>query len=191
MHLSRFLLNLPLGEPMIFALHAEIQDLLLMTPKESATLSLLPFLGGGGVSVGDDASRGALATSFSGNAPETLEAECKVSSIDRVVAIKAKMPRRWPRPQGRNFWSTPPKETPAAEATPAVSAAMKRARDSLPAAKMKGEFLTVMKKAISVGNRVMLVTGETGSGTLQFLCMTNVVVSKLLSSNSWCQISFV
>ena len=157
--LRRFLLDLPLGEPMIFALHAEIQDLLLMTPKESATLSLLPFLGYGD-SVGDRASRDALAAPFSTRAPKTLVTE-------REASLGAIIPRRRPQSQRRNFWTISPKETPPAAAVPAVSVAMKGTRDALPAARMRDEFLTVMNRAIHVGSRVMLVTGETGSGRWQ------------------------
>jgi len=40
---------------------------------------------------------------------------------------------------------------------------MERTRKSLPAAQTRSEFLGVVKKAMS-GNRVVLVTGETGSG---------------------------
>ena len=72
------------------------------------------------------------------------------------------------RPRERStFWNTHPSKTPPAEAYPKLSPSLARARSNLPAAKAKGEFLSLLSNANKSGGRVMLVTGETVS-RLQF-----------------------
>ena len=53
-------------------------------------------------------------------------------------------------------------------AFPKLSASMEKARKSLPAAKARKEFLSIMQKAESTG-RVVLVTGETGCGKVRII----------------------
>ena len=158
--LYQFLQDLPLGEPMIYALHSRVQDLLLLTPDGLGTESLVPFFGDWGDHDGDNNSRVAQVAPCSSNA---LTAQVDAPGSKCAASTSAK-PQRRQRARGRNFWSLPPKETPPAKAIPAVNASMRRIREALPAAKMKDEFLTVLSRAVSVGNRVLLVTGETGSG---------------------------
>ncbi|KAL7543887.1 hypothetical protein ACHAXR_013327 [Thalassiosira sp. AJA248-18] len=76
-------------------------------------------------------------------------------------------PRKQPtkpirRPRVRaTFWNTHPSKTPAADPKP--SSSLERARKSLPAAKARDKFLSLMASA-KAGGRVVLVTGETGCG---------------------------
>jgi len=70
-----------------------------------------------------------------------------------------------PREERRTFWNTHPSITPKAVAYPKLSTLMDRSRKSLPAAKAREEFLSLLAKANAIGGgRVLLVTGETGCG---------------------------
>lgn len=70
-----------------------------------------------------------------------------------------------PREERRTFWNTPPSITPKAVAFPKLSTVMDGSRKSLPAAKAREEFLSLLVKANAIsGGRVLLVTGETGCG---------------------------
>ncbi len=68
------------------------------------------------------------------------------------------------RPRDRDtFWNAPPVEIPPAVSLP-ISPALERERKSLPAAASRGEFLSLLARAVDSGGRVLLVTGETGCG---------------------------
>ena len=70
-----------------------------------------------------------------------------------------------PREERRTFWNTHPSNTPKAVPFPKLSTLMDRSRKSLPAAKAREEFLSLLAKANAIGGgRVLLVTGETGCG---------------------------
>jgi len=157
--LSKFLGDLPLGEPMVFAIHAHVQDLLL-SEELSDRLSLLPSLGA------DEQQTKSSSTTELKESSGSMKpkAQDSASSSDHMLApLNVSLPQRRPRARGRNFWSTRPQETPPAVAFPQVGAAMERTRKSLPAASSRDEFLAAMKRAEN-GGRVLLVTGETGSG---------------------------
>ena len=74
---------------------------------------------------------------------------------------KTAKPQRRPRERS-TFWNTSPAKTQPAESYPKLSPLIDRARKSLPAAKSKDKFLTLMSNAQSSG-RVVLVTGESKS----------------------------
>ncbi|KAL7550933.1 hypothetical protein ACHAWF_014139 [Thalassiosira exigua] len=87
------------------------------------------------------------------------------SSLDERQPPKKQQSKPSRRPRERStFWNTHPHKTPSAYAPPKLSAMLERARKSLPAAKAKGEFLSLMAEAKAAGGRVVLVTGETGCG---------------------------
>ena len=73
-------------------------------------------------------------------------------------------PRRSHRPRERSpFWSNPPSKTPPATAFPGLSKNLRNARDSLPAAAARADFLELLQISQQTG-RVVLLTGETGCG---------------------------
>ena len=67
------------------------------------------------------------------------------------------------------FWSVPPKDTPPAASSPRISQLLERARESLPAAAARTEFLAKLAACVWTGN-VMLVTGATGCGKTTQIC---------------------
>ena len=172
--LSKFLGDLPLGEPMVFAIHAHVQDLLL-SEELSDRLSLLPHLG-----ADEQQTRTELKESSGSIKPK---AQDSTSSVNHMPApLNVSLPQRRPRARGRNFWSTRPQETPPAVAFPQVGAAMERTRKSLPAASSRDEFLAAMKRAEN-GGRVLLVTGETGSGRCRhYMRRSNARKHRILQS---------
>ena len=86
------------------------------------------------------------------------------------------IPTRRPRAKG-SFWNTSPKNTPPADAFPKLSALLEKARKSLPAAKAKSEFLSLLAKS-SHGGRVVLVSGKTGCGGYFY------VINRLIESQN-------
>lgn len=151
--LARFVEGLPLGEPMIFAIHARVQDIL--QSDVLTELSLMPHIGT------DD---------FAAKPEPTDTATCGklkqegASDSNLEPAPKSAEPRRRPRDKRKTFWSIHPRDVSPAISCPKVSISMERARKSLPAATSRVEFLAAMKTAEQQGSRVVLVTGETGSG---------------------------
>ena len=78
-------------------------------------------------------------------------------------------PKQLRRPRNKSsFWNTNPNKTPPAISFPKTSSLLDRARKSLPAAKARDEFLSLMGKA-NGGGRVILVTGETVRRSWYFL----------------------
>jgi ATP-dependent RNA helicase DHX57 len=146
--LLKFVADLPLGEPMIFSIHAHVQDLIQSCNFDNP-FSLLPLLG-----VQPENSK-------------TVEAVASLNAtyeeIEISVSNLVQTPQRRPRELRKTFWTIHPRDTPAALAFPAVGSPIKRMRESLPAAKARQEFLAALKRAEKNG-RVVLVTGETGSG---------------------------
>jgi hypothetical protein len=139
--LIQFLSELPLSEPMIFEIYGQAQNLLeAAADGEIKTMPLsLP-------SVGEL------------NSPrqhEKLARREKPTSLPRAHLFRPK--------ERASFWSTSPKLTPKAVPFPEINGTIRRQRDSLPAAKARGDFLVAMHRCLSTG-RVVLVTGDTGCG---------------------------
>lgn len=91
-----------------------------------------------------------------------------VASIDERSNYRneSSIPRQCVKPPRRprekiSFWNTSPNKTPATEPFPKLSVLLEKARESLPAAKARSEFLSLLEQA-NKGGRVLLVTGETG-----------------------------
>jgi hypothetical protein len=139
--LIKFVSTLPLGEPMIFEIHSHVRVLL----ESSANLpeaSLLPCVS-------------------ENRKIELASDEEHVPDRRTKAAIVPK--RRVSRERRKNFWTIPPQDTPPAVSFPPLEKSIDAARKSLPAAKARSEFLAAMERA-EKGGRVVLVTGETGSG---------------------------
>jgi RWD domain len=171
MALAQFVRDLPLGEPMIFAIHAHAQDLLVQFENERPQQSLLPFL-----VPKEKLSQPAPALKQQVQSRPPSTSRSAVTALPRQEQQPVALPRQRPREMARNFWSLHPRDTPPAEAFPKIGFLLDQARKSLPAAKARNEFLAAMKKAKEQGSRVVLVTGETGSGP----CRSN------LYSLFWC-----
>lgn len=146
--LAKFINDLPLGEPVIFSIHAHAQDLLQSDDLSDLSL-LMPHL-----SV-DEAT-----------APSDRVANVQRRQQGFVANGNASrhVQQRRPRERRNTFWTIHPRDTPCAVAFPKVALSMERTRKGLPAASSRGEFLAAMKLAQQQGSRVVLVTGETGSG---------------------------
>ena len=129
-----------LGEPMIFALHGRVMELL-------QGLDDLP----------------PVSLKESSTSPVQNERQATLSS-DELSAPKVKpkhaLPQKRPRERAP-FWSLPPDETPIA--IPFPPGALKKARAVLPAAQARSDFLRALKCA-DEGSHVLLCTGETGCG---------------------------
>ena len=149
--IAKFMNDLPLGEPMIFAIHTQVMTLLESSGDEAKEgVSIAPFLGG------------STAKTNSGS----LDRKGNTPVFDGPVGEKkpkVRLAQRRPKSRRRNFFSISPAQTPPAKATPDVSNQIQRTRSSLPAASARKEFLDALSKA-ERGGRVLLVTGETGSG---------------------------
>jgi len=138
---------------MIFAIHGKVQDL-LQSRELPIDLSLLPFLGGND----NNLSQSQVINTKSDSSMKQLAQNTSAPIIRRT-------PQCRPRDKRKNFWSIHPRDTPPAVAFPKISSLLERTRKSLPAANARMEFLAAMKKSESCG-RVVLVTGDTGSGEL-------------------------
>ena len=179
--LCQFMSTLALGDPMVYELYGFVQGILpslpdgLSVPIYSGSSSLLlSYLDGGGAFAEMESSSnpqvGDSATSKGGEPSKT---EQKRSDKVSKSASSGTPAHRRPREKSF-FWSKKPKQTPEAIAFPKLSASMEKARKSLPAAKAREEFLSIMQKAESTG-RVVLVTGETGCGKVWIIlsdCLT-------------------
>lgn len=167
--LCKFMSTLALGDPMVYELYGFVQGILpslpdgLSVPVTSGSDSLLLSCLGGGRAFAETKSSsnpqaGGSAASKGGKLSKT---EQNRSDKKNKSASSSRSPAQR-RPREKSFfWSKKPKQTPAAIAFPKLSASMEKARKSLPAAKARAEFLSIMQKAESTG-RVVLVTGETG-----------------------------
>lgn len=168
--LCKFMSTLALGDPMVYELYGFVQGILqslpdgLSVPISSGGDSLLlSYLDGGGAfaetTLSSSPRAGGSATSKGG---DPAKAEQKSGNKNSTSTSSRAPAQRRPREKSF-FWSKKPKQTPAAIAFPKLSASMEKARKSLPAAKAREEFLSIMQKAERTG-RVVLVTGETGCG---------------------------
>ena len=138
--LVSYISTLPSGEPMVFELYNHTQAL-LDDPNLEARSLLDNF------------------TAKSFNQATISDSKTNTPALKKrtVVSIPSV-----PRERG-GFWAVHPCDTPPAVAFPDITANMKTARNSLPAAKVRSDFLRLLKQA-DAGGRVMLVTGDTGCG---------------------------
>ena len=139
--LIQFLSELPLSEPMIFEIYGQAQSLLQAAADGEIKAMPLLLPSTGGIS--------------NTRQQQTLELR------EKPIALS---PTNLCRPKQRaSFWTTSPKLTPKAVPFPEIKGTIRRQRESLPAAKAKGDFLVAMQRCLSTG-RVVLVTGDTGCG---------------------------
>lgn len=170
--LAKSIASLPLGEPMIFSIHAQVQDLLQDDLQDDGLLRHL-----------DDRTAQHITKT-----PQKPNENGKPNQTSNGHdPRRAKLLHRRPREKGKNFWTLHPKDTPPAAASPKVSETMRRTRVSLPAFATRADFLAAVEKSRKTG-RVLLVTGETGSGTLignwfVFLSLNLLLLNFLLI---WC-----
>ena len=171
--LCKFMSTLALGDPMVYELYGFVQGILpslpdgLSVPVTSGGDSLLlSYLDGGGAFAETKSSSNPQAGgSVASKGGKLSKTEQKRGDKKSKSAGNRASAQRRPREKSF-FWSKKPKQTPAAIAFPKLSASMEKARKSLPAAKARAEFLSIMQKAESTG-RVVLVTGETGCGKVR------------------------
>ena len=162
-----FLADLSVGDPMVYEVYGFIQGLLpslpggISIPITSGNDSLLlPHLEGGEAFVNAKSSARDAGTA---NKPrDSSQSKPKNKTFSRSNGDTSPTASRQRRPREKSFfWSKTPRQTPPAVAHPKLSTSMQNAREGLPAAKARGEFLAIMEKAEHTG-RVVLVTGETG-----------------------------
>ena len=150
-NLVNFVRSLSTEEPMIFEIFGYVQGTLTDCNNISSTeMSLVAFL--------DDSME--------------ASSSCIVSKSKQIAPtkpLKTTLVANKPKLRSREksfFWNKSPSQTPHATSFPEISDDMRTARQRLPAAKARDEFLSVMKLADSQ-NRVVLVTGETGCGKVR------------------------
>lgn len=143
--------EIPVHEPMVFEIFNFIQEILQndveRSIKNGPESLLLPFVEGGD------------------------KFQIKTNSKVEKVTVQSKRPKRIsprlsfkPRKRVKSFfWSKKPHETPVATAFPKLRSDIKVARERLPAAKARSQFLQIMHDA-EKKDRVVLITGETGCG---------------------------
>ena len=164
---AQYMKDMNSGQEVIFELFGHVQSLLQEEEDSSSSpdngiselLSCLKL---------DGDSRGSNGTSQS--QPDTSDQTKKQQRQATTGQVQKKKHQSKPmrRPRERStFWNTHPSKTPPAEAYPKLSPSLARARSNLPAAKAKGEFLSLLSDANKSGGRVMLVTGETVSSRLR------------------------
>ena len=143
--LIQFMSELPMSAPMIFEIFGQAQNLVqAANDGEIQPVSLLL------------PSNGKIHGMPQNQTLASPEIPSSVSSAPRL------------RPKQRaSFWSTSPKLTPNAVPFPDINSTIRRQRESLPAAKARGEFLVAMQECLATG-RVVLVTGDTGCGKVRF-----------------------
>jgi len=152
--LLRFLSELPKGEPMVFEMYNFAQEILQAGENGFSS---------GSVKFGPDSI---LLSHLSGGSQyaRKVHIEEKVPRIQRQIERKSARSAFKGRPKTRSFfWSKKPYQTPPAIAFPRLRSEIKKARDRLPAAAAREQFLNVMKQA-DRNDRVVLITGETGCG---------------------------
>lgn len=161
--LYQFMMSLSLHEPMAFDLFNYAQELLQSLEDDSLSISilsgveshLLPFMDGGKEFVKQISSKVKGRNNVAvGQVPHSSRAS---ALSDNQVKVKQRS-----RARGA-FWRVPPNQTRPANPNPDTPTSMQKARQSLPAAAAKDEFLRVMEEA-DKHNKVLLVTGETGCG---------------------------
>jgi hypothetical protein len=141
--LIQFMSELPLSDPMMYEIFGKVQSLLQEAADgELGTMSL------------------ALSTNGNGATKAKSQAQPVANKTSKGGSRAPKLRRRRERSP---FWSLPPRQTPKAIAFPKLDSNIRRQRESLPAAKARGDFLKTMKESEKTG-RVVLVTGDTGCG---------------------------
>ena len=151
--IRKFLSTLNLGEPMVFEIYGQIQQL-LQSADELEPLSLRGALG-----QSSPLSSSSVAVAQSKH-PETTRAN-KTTTTDKPKPkddSKKRKPSRQhvklKRPTERSsFWSVLPEQSPPAEAFPKISKSLEDCRKALPAAKARADFLAAMKEAEKVSLR--------------------------------------
>ncbi|KAL3801900.1 hypothetical protein ACHAW5_005288 [Stephanodiscus triporus] len=176
LNLVRYLSEITTGQEVIFELFGYVQSLLqeeeasptIMSSDCSGLLTCLKLNDGLLVSSEKSLNKSSNVDSIP---PPLLPPEQTRAKNDRattddgdVKTSKRIRPRRREE-QRATFWNTHPSRTPPAVSFPKLSTLLERSRRSLPAAKARDEFLSLLAKANAVGGgRVLLVTGETGCG---------------------------
>ena len=173
--LVRYLSEMAAGQEVIFDLYGYVQSLLQeeeATHTSSSDCSELLShikLDNCAEVVADES----LENSSDGDAASSLiptqlgQKEVGTAKTDDNVVTNTKRIRQRirPREERATFWNTHPSQTPPAVSFPKLSTLMEHSRRSLPAAKAREEFLTLLAKANAVGGgRVFCITGETGCG---------------------------
>jgi hypothetical protein len=154
----KFVSELPTGEPMIFDIFNYAQEVL--QDGESGVPS-------GSIKFGPDSI---LLAHLSGG-DRYARKEMRIADEKKKNPQNKRQQKRRndgskfkPRPRTKSFfWSKNATETPPAIAFPKLRGDIKKARERLPAAKAREEFLEVMREA-DRRDRVVLITGETGCG---------------------------
>jgi ATP-dependent RNA helicase DHX57 len=173
--LVRYVSEMAAGQEVIFDLYGYVHSLL---QEEEAThtsisdcselLSHIKLDNSAKVAAGEPLDKSADGDAASSLLPTQL-GQKKVGTAktdDNVVKNTKRIRQRIrPREERATFWNTHPSKTPPAVSCPKLSTLMEHSRRSLPAAKAREEFLTLLAKANAVdGGRVLCITGETGCG---------------------------
>eukprot|EP00579_Thalassiosira_antarctica_P027774 CAMPEP_0202007050 /NCGR_PEP_ID=MMETSP0905-20130828/11633_1 /ASSEMBLY_ACC=CAM_ASM_000554 /TAXON_ID=420261 /ORGANISM="Thalassiosira antarctica, Strain CCMP982" /LENGTH=1614 /DNA_ID=CAMNT_0048564925 /DNA_START=88 /DNA_END=4932 /DNA_ORIENTATION=+ len=168
LNLARYLSEMTPGQEVIFELFGHVQTLLEDEAAEASLENVSELLTH--LKLLDDNGEGKSDEPIISNdppLPQQPKANNSQAKNDKATSnhhAKKQPSKPFRRPRERaTFWNTHPRNTPPAESFPKLPTQLERARKSLPAAKARGDFLSLMAQAAG-GGRVVLVTGETGCG---------------------------
>ena len=149
--LIKFMSTLALGEPMLFEVYNHLQYL-VQTVQDMSPTSLLGT-SKDSTKIETKKNPGSNPTTSSGETVIPHEKTTKHVADENENHARHSY-KRMQRPRQRDsFWSTPPEKSPAAIAFPKISKSMLSARQSLPAAKSRREFLAALKEAELVSDQ--------------------------------------
>jgi ATP-dependent RNA helicase DHX57 len=167
--IAKFLLSLPLGEPMLFEIYGQAQTM-LQTLNELPKLSLLTMTA--------DSSN---ATAFISNERRPIKSQGLSTATPAPSGRNSIVTKRRPRIKSK-FWSVPAKQTAPAKSF-CWSKVMEQQRKALPAWHARDTFLSTLREATKAG-RVVLITGDTGCGKTtqipQFILEENPETAKIV-----------
>ena len=162
--LVQYMSEMTPGVEAIFELFGHVQSLLQEQEEEESPASVSELLSHLKLDDGEKKGESKKSVNETPAAQTKTNNQAKKNNPNKTAGMIPKKPssKTLRRPRQRStFWNTRPSQTPPAESYPKLSSMMERARKSLPAAKARDDFLSLMASANS-GGRVMLVTGETG-----------------------------
>ena len=160
--MAQYLSEMTPGQEVIFELFGHVQALLQEMEDESLDSGVSALMS----HLKLDDRQAPEGTSNNKDTPQPSKAKGQTEdSKVRINQARKKTltsSRHLRRPRERStFWNTHPSKTRPAESYPKISTLLDRARKALPAAKARSNFLSLMDNA-KKGERVVLVTGETG-----------------------------
>jgi hypothetical protein len=163
--MTRFVASLPLGEPMIYEIHSHVNTLLDNVIMAAAENQQSLFISRSPPAVAQQNEQPATTSNDQKMAARSFSSASIKENANQTRASKPKQRQRRHRPREKSpFWSRAPQNTPPAVAFSSnIAASLTRARQALPAATARGEFLKALERA-NRGGHVLIISGDTGCG---------------------------